>query len=101
MRNRQKHAELPISCAARKRSRVLEGRGRWRGECISHFPLPCLVKRELTDVQSVSVSGDLYNFSSLSVFLPHWTPKETHGKQNAPSRYLEYANQGNLFSRLH
>ena len=101
MRNRQKHAELPISCAARKRSRVLEGRGRGRGECISHFPLPCLVKRELTDVQSVSVSGDLYNFSSLSVFLPHWTPKETHGKQNAPSRYLEYANQGNLFSRLH
>ena len=99
MRNRQKHAELPISCAARKRSRVFEGRG--RGECISHFPLPWLVKRELADVQSVSVSGDLYNFSSLSVFLPHWTPKETHGKQNAPSRYLEYANQGNLFSRLH
>ena len=27
MRNRQKHAELPISCAARKRSRVFEGGG--------------------------------------------------------------------------
>ena len=25
----------------------------------------------------------------------------SHGKQNAPSRYLEYASQGNLFSQLH
>ena len=67
--------------------------------CISHFPLACLVKREMADVQSVS--GDLYNLSSLFVFRPHWTPKKTHGKQNAPSRYLEHASQGNLFSQLH
>ena len=57
------------------------------------------VKREMADVQSVS--GDLYNLSSLFEFRPHWTPKKTHGKQNAPSRYLEYASQGNLFSQLH
>ena len=61
--------------------------------------LAYLVKREIADVQSVS--GDLYNFSGLFVFFPHWTPKETHGKQNVPLRYLEYASQGNLFSQLH
>ena len=42
--------------------------------CISHFPLACLVKREMADVQSVS--GDLYNLSSLFEFRPHWTPKK-------------------------
>ena len=26
--------------------------------------------------------------------------KTKHSKQNAPSRYLEYANQGNLFKQL-
>ena len=31
----------------------------------------------------------------------HTGHTETHGKQNAPSRYLEYASQGNLFSQLH
>ena len=66
--------------------------------CISHFPPACLVKREMADVQSVS--GELYNFSSLFEFRRHWTPKKKkHGKQNAPSKYL--ASQGNLFSHLH
>ena len=52
--------------------------------CISHFPLVC----DMADVQSVS--ADLYNLSSLFEFRSHWTPKKTHGEQNASSRYLEY-----------
>ena len=67
--------------------------------CISHFPLACLVKRDMADVHSVS--GVLYNLSSLFEFRPHWTPNKTHGKQNAPSINLEYASQGNLFSQPH
>ena len=58
------------------------------------FLLARLVKREAADVQSVS--GDLHNLSSLFVFRPHWTPKQRHGKQNAPSSYLEYASQANV-----
>ena len=64
---------------------------------ISHFPLACLVKRDMADVHSVS--GVLYNLSSLFEFRPDWTPSKTHGKQNAPSRNLEYASQENLFSQ--
>ena len=63
--------------------------------CISHFLLTSVVKRDMGDVQNVS--GVSYNLSSL--FRPHWTPNKTHGKQNAPSRNLEYANQGNLSSQ--
>ena len=65
--------------------------------CISHFPLACLIKREMAD--AISVSGVLYNLSSLFECRPFWTPNKTHGKQNASLRNLEYANQGNLFSQ--
>ena len=61
------------------------------------FPAGMLVKRDMADVHSVS--GVLYNLSSLFEFRPDWPPNETHGKQNAPSRNLEYASQGNLFSQ--
>ena len=61
------------------------------------FPLACLVKRDMADVNSVS--GVLFNLSSLFEFRPDWTPNETHGKQNAPSRNTESASHGNLFSQ--
>ena len=65
--------------------------------CISFPAGMCLVKRDMADVHSVS--GVLYNLSSLFEFRPDWTPNKTHGKQNAPSRNLEYASHRNLFSQ--
>ena len=64
--------------------------------CLSHFPLHCFSKRVTAEVHSVI--GDLNNLSNLFEFRPHSTPNHTHGRQNAPSRYLEYTSQGNLFS---
>ena len=54
---------------------------------ISQFPSECLVKREAAEVQFVR--GDFNNLSNLLAFRPHWTPKQTQAKQNAPSKYLE------------
>ena len=65
--------------------------------CISHFPLACLVKRDMADVHSQS--GVFCNLSSILEFRPDLIPNKTHGKQNAPSRNLECASQGNIFSQ--
>ena len=39
-----------------------------------------------------------HNIKNLFEFRPRSTPKQTHGRQNAPSRYLEHTSQGNLFN---
>ena len=65
---------------------------------ISHFLLPCLLKRDMADFHSVS--GVLYNLSRLFEFRLDWTPNKTHSKQNAPSRNFEYASQENLSASL-
>ncbi len=48
--------------------------------------------------QTVGYNTSTICLRSLFVFRPKWTSKETYGKDIAPSRYLEYATQGNFFS---
>lgn len=59
---------------------------------ISDFPLEWLSNFPLAIVQNVS--GEWNSLSSLAPFLPHSIPKQTQGKQNAPSKYLEWTSQG-------
>ena len=54
---------------------------------ISDFPLAWLSNLPRAVVQNVS--GGRNNLPNLAPFLPHSIPKQTQGKHDAPSKYLE------------
>ena len=57
--------------------------------CVSHFPAEWFCNRTTAVVQNVN--GVFSNLSSRSPFFPHSKPKQTQGKQKAPSKYFKYA----------